>query len=183
MGRPLHSPPMPRLLPRLLLLLVCTLLCQCGGGGSKAGNRWSYDYVPGKTAIIIGGKAVPPANAPPAVLYAISAGNRICTKPYRRGGGHARFEDSAYDCSGTVSYVLHAAGHLDAPTVSGAFRTFGKSGAGKWITVYARNGHVFMEVAGLRLDTGYSDSTSDGPRWSSRSRPTKGYTMRHPSGL
>lgn len=174
--------PASRLLSRLLLLLACALLCQCGSG-SKAGSRWNYEYVPGKTAVIIGGKAVPPANAPAAVMRAISAGNHICTKPYRRGGGHARFEDSAYDCSGTVSYVLHAAGHLNAPTVSGAFRSFGKSGAGKWITVYSRSGHVFMEVAGLRLDTGYSDSTSDGPRWSSRSRPTKGYTMRHPSGL
>lgn len=174
---------MPRLASRLLLLIACALLCQCGGGGSKAGSRWNYEYKPGKTAVIIGGKAVPPANAPAAVLRAITAGNRICTKPYRRGGGHAHFEDGAYDCSGTVSYVLHAAGHLDSPTVSGAFRNFGKSGAGKWITVYARSGHVFMEVAGLRLDTGYSDSTSDGPRWSSRSRPTKGYTMRHPSGL
>lgn len=164
----------------LLLPVLCVLLCQCG---SKAGSRWEYKYAPGKTAIIIGGRAVPPANAPADVLRAISAGNRICTKPYRRGGGHGRFEDSAYDCSGTVSYVLHAAGKLDEPTVSGAFRSFGRSGEGKWITVYARKGHVFITIAGLRLDTGYNDRTSDGPRWSSRSRPTKGYTMRHPSGL
>lgn len=156
------------------------LLCQCG---SRAGNRWEYDFVKGKTGIIIGGKAVPPANAPKEVLRAISAGNRICTKPYRRGGGHSKFEDSGYDCSGTVSYVLHAAGKLDEPTVSGAFRSYGRSGPGKWISVYARKGHVFMEVAGLRLDTGYSDADSDGPRWSTRSRPTKGYTIRHPSGL
>lgn len=171
---------MMRFLSLLMPLALCVLLCQCG---SSAGSSWNYKYAPGKTAIIIGGKAVPPANAPPEVLRAISAGNRICTKPYRRGGGHAHFEDSAYDCSGTTSYVLHAAGKLDAPTVSGAFRGYGSSGRGKWITVYSRKGHVFMEVAGLRLDTGYSDSSSDGPRWSSRSRPTKGYTMRHPSGL
>lgn len=172
---------MPAFFARLLLLLPCLLLCQCSSG--SAGNRWEYAYKPGKTAIIIGGKAVPPANAPPAVLRAISAGNRICTMPYRRGGGHARFDDTGYDCSGTTSYVLHAAGVLDAPTVSGAFRKYGKSGPGKWISVYARNGHVFMQVAGLRLDTGYNDRTSDGPRWSSRARPTKGYTVRHPSGL
>lgn len=160
--------------------MLCALLCQCG---TKAGKRWEYEYVPGKTAIIIDGRAVPPANAPAAVLRAISAGNRICTKPYRRGGGHAKFEDSAYDCSGTVSYVLHAADKLDSPTVSGAFRSFGRSGKGKWITVYARKGHVFMDVAGLRLDTGYNDDDSDGPRWTDRSRPTKGYSVRHPSGL
>lgn len=171
---------MMRLFLNLLLLPLCVLLCQCG---SSAGNRWEYKYAPGKTAVIIGGRAVPPANAPADVLRAITAGNRICTKPYRRGGGHAKFEDSAYDCSGTVSYVLHAAGELDEPTVSSAFRSYGRSGKGKWITVYARKGHVFLEVAGLRLDTGYSDADSDGPRWSSRSRPTKGYSMRHPSGL
>ena len=139
---------MKRLFLNLLLLPLGVFLCQCG---SRAGSRWEYEYVPGKTAVIIGGRAVPPANAPAAVMRAITAGNHICTKPYRRGGGHARFEDSAYDCSGTVSYVLHAAGKLDAPTVSSAFRSFGRSGEGKWITVYARKGHVFVEVAGLRL--------------------------------
>jgi hypothetical protein len=164
----------------LLLLPLCVLLCHCG---SSAGSRWEYKYAPGKTAVIIGGRAVPPANAPAAVLRAISAANHICTRPYRRGGGHAHFEDGGYDCSGAVSYVLHAAGKLNTPTVSGAFRSFGSSGHGKWITVYARKGHVFLEVAGLRLDTGYSDADSSGPRWSSRSRPSKGYTMRHPSGL
>ncbi|MFO1485686.1 MAG: peptidoglycan endopeptidase [Verrucomicrobiaceae bacterium] len=171
---------MPRLTALISSLLLSMLLCQCG---SSAGSRWEYKYAPGKTAILIGGKAVPPANVPAAVMRAVSAGNHICTKPYRRGGGHARFEDSAYDCSGTVSYVLHAAGGLDEPTTSSAFRKYGRSGEGKWITVYARKGHVFVTVAGLRLDTGYSDADSDGPRWSSRSRPTKGYTMRHPSGL
>lgn len=175
-----YDGPMPRLNAFFSLILPPLLLCQCG---SSAGSRWEYKYAPGKTAIVIGGRAVPPANAPAEVMRAISAGNRICTKPYRRGGGHAKFEDSAYDCSGTVSYVLHAAGKLDEPTVSGAFRKYGRGGEGKWITVYARKGHVFVTIAGLRLDTGYNDRTSDGPRWSSRSRPTKGYTMRHPSGL
>lgn len=172
---------MKRDILNLLLLPLCALLCQCGS--ASAGKSWVYKFAPGKTAIVIRGRAVPPANAPADVLRAIAAGNRICTKPYRRGGGHAHFEDSAYDCSGTVSYVLHAAGQLDEPSVSGAFRSYGRSGKGKWITVYARRGHVFMEVAGLRLDTGYSDADSDGPRWSSHSRPTKGYTMRHPTGL
>lgn len=178
-----EMPTMTRMTPlilRILLLPLCLMLAHCGSG---AGKSWEYKKVPGKSAIIIGGRAVPPADAPAAVLRAISAGNRICTKPYRRGGGHARFEDSAYDCSGTTSYVLHAAGKLDAPTTSTAFRNYGHSGKGKWITVYARKGHVFLEVAGLRLDTGYNDDDSDGPRWTYRSRPTKGYTMRHPSGL
>jgi hypothetical protein len=163
----------------ILLALASVMLCQCSSGSKS----WKYDYVPGKTAVIIRGKAVPPANAPPEVLRAISAGNRICTKPYRRGGGHAHFEDSAYDCSGTVSYILHAAGKLDEPSTSSGLRSFGRSGHGKWITVYARKGHVFCEIAGLRLDTGYNDDDSDGPRWTSRPRPIKGYSVRHPSGL
>lgn len=171
---------MTRLTALIFFPALCLLLCQCG---SSAGNRWEYQYVPGKTAVIMGGRAVPPANAPADVMRAISAGNRICTKPYRRGGGHGRFEDSAYDCSGTVSYVLHAAGKLGTPSTSTGFLKYGSSGAGRWITVYARKGHVFVTIAGLRLDTGYSDADSDGPRWSSRSRPTKGYTMRHPPGL
>ena len=32
--------------------------------------------------------------------------------PYRYGGGHGSFDDTAYDCSGSVSYVLHAIGRL-----------------------------------------------------------------------
>jgi hypothetical protein len=138
--------------------------------------------VPGKTAIIINGKAVPPANLPSPVMRAVAAGNRIAGKPYRMGGGHKNFEDKCYDCSGTVSYLLHHAGHLDEPTTSGALRNFGKSGKGKWITVYAKSGHTFIEVAGLRMDTGYNGE-GRGPRWSTRDRPSKGYVARHPEGL
>ena len=179
-GEPLiENPYMPRLTRLLLLSPLLIFLCQCTSGG----DEWEYGFVPGKTAIIIKGKAVPPADAPEAVLRAISAGNRICSKPYRRGGGHAKFEDSAYDCSGAVSYILHAANKLDSTAPSGHFRKYGKSGEGDWITVYAKNGHVFAVVAGLRFDTGYSDRDSRGPRWTDRSRPIKGFTARHPSGL
>jgi hypothetical protein len=170
---------MPAALRLLSVLITALALCQCSSGKKS----WEYKYVPGKTAIIIHGKAVPPADAPEPVLRAINAGNRICDKPYRRGGGHARFEDSAYDCSGTISYVLHAAGKLDSPAPSGFFRKYGERGEGKWITVYARSGHVFAEIAGLRLDTGYNDRDSDGPRWTDRKRPIKGFTVRHPKGL
>lgn len=170
---------MARLRCLLLILLPPLLLCQCSSGNKE----WEYEFVPGKTAIIINGKAVPPADAPEPVLRAISAGNRICSRPYRRGGGHGEFEDSAYDCSGTVSYVLHAAGKLESPAPSGFFRKYGERGKGEWITVYARSGHAFVEIAGLRFDTGYSDRDSRGPRWSDRSRPIKGFTVRHPKGL
>jgi peptidoglycan hydrolase-like protein with peptidoglycan-binding domain len=117
---------------------------------------------------------------PAAVARAIAAANRIATKPYRYGGGHASFEDSAYDCSGSVSYVLHAAGVLDAPMASGAFMSYGKPGPGKYITIYANSGHMFMTINGRRFDTGYG---GNGNRWASGSRPTAGYTVRHPPGL
>jgi peptidoglycan hydrolase-like protein with peptidoglycan-binding domain len=117
---------------------------------------------------------------PAAVARAIAAANRIATKPYRYGGGHGSFEDSAYDCSGSVSYVLHAAGVLDAPMASGAFMSYGKSGPGRYITIYAKPSHMFMTINGRRFDTGYG---GNGNRWASGSRPTDGYTVRHPPGL
>ena len=117
---------------------------------------------------------------PAAVARAIAAANRIATKPYRYGGGHASFEDSAYDCSGSVSYVLHAAGVLDAPMASGAFMSYGRPGPGKHITIYAKPSHMFMTINGRRFDTGYG---GNGNRWASGSRPTAGYTVRHPPGL
>ncbi len=103
-------------------------------------------------------------------------------KPYRYGGGHKTFYDNAYDCSGSVSYVLHAIGRLETPTPSTSFRGYGESGAGRWMTIYASRGHVFLVIAGLRFDTGYGDHTL-GPRWQTRSRAANGYVLRHPTGL
>lgn len=163
---------------RLFLLSLIVLLASCSSGK----REWTYVKNGSRTAIIIDGKAVPPANIPHAALRAVAAGNELVGKPYRMGGGHKSFKDSAYDCSGTVGYLLHAAGCLDAPTTSGAFRKFGSSGAGKWITVYAKNGHTFITVAGLRMDTGYNGAR-EGPKWTTRPRPTKGYVQRHPTGL
>ena len=118
--------------------------------------------------------------APAAIQRAVAAANAIATKPYRYGGGHASFEDTAYDCSGSVSYVLHAAGVLDRPMASGAFMSYGKPGPGRYITIYANPGHMFMTINGRRFDTGYG---SNGNRWASGSRPTSGYVVRHPPGL
>jgi hypothetical protein len=170
---------MKRFSLQLCLLLFAGVLASCSLGRKK---EWVSKSEPGNTAIILNGKAVPPANLPHPVLKAITAGNRIHGKPYRMGGGHKSFEDKAYDCSGTVSYLLHHAGLLSAPTTSDAFRKFGEKGEGKWITVYAKDGHTFISVAGLRMDTGYNGSRT-GPRWSTKSRPTKGYVARHPPGL
>jgi hypothetical protein len=115
------------------------------------------------------------------VVAAIAAANRINRKPYRYGGGHARFRDSGYDCSGTVSYVLHAAGYLRRPRASGDLMRFGRRGRGQWITVYANGGHAYMVIAGLRFDT--SGPGPSGPRWRAQERSSRGYVARHPAGL
>jgi hypothetical protein len=161
----------------LLASLIAITFCQC----STRPKQWNYKYEQGKTGIIIEGAAVPPANLPKPVLQAVEAGNHLKTKPYIYGGGHSKFEDNGYDCSGCVSYVLHAAGYLKEPTTSGELRSFGQKGEGKHITVYAKDGHAFIIVAGLRLDTGYHGG--DGPRWTQKSRTIRGYKARHPEGL
>jgi putative peptidoglycan binding protein len=129
------------------------------------------------------GKAIAPAGAPPAVQQAIAAANAIVGEPYRYGGGHASFEDSGYDCSGSVSYALHGAALLDSPLPSGSLASWGEAGEGQWITVYANAGHAFAVIAGLRFDTGYNNSSSTGPKWNTQMRPAAGYVARHPDGL
>ncbi len=141
--------------------------------------------VPGKFARMRHGVACAPETAPLRVKRAIWAANQLRRKPYRYGGGHRSFFDRGYDCSGTVSYALAAAGLLRAPLSSNELTHFGKSGRGKWITVYARNGHAFAVIAGLRLDTTAWNSRSnrDAPRWQLTRRPPRGFETRHPAGL
>jgi hypothetical protein len=127
------------------------------------------------------GTAVAPAGAPTEVVALIAAANRIATLPYRYGGGHASFEDKAYDCSGSVSYALHGAGLLDTTMDSTGLMTWGRSGPGQWITIYANKDHTFIVVAGLRFDT--SGQKASGSRWQAMNRSTKGFVVRHPDGF
>lgn len=139
--------------------------------------------VPGSRAVIRHGLAYPPANAPEAVKNAIWAINRIVGRRYKWGGGHASFSDDGYDCSGTVSFALHSAGLLDAPLGSDELTRFGSRGRGQWITVYARRGHTFAVIAGLRLDTSDLRSGGDvGPRWHEDGRETSSFEARHAAG-
>ncbi|MGH2893536.1 MAG: hypothetical protein ACRDPM_09760 [Solirubrobacteraceae bacterium] len=127
---------------------------------------------------------VAPIGAPAAVHAVIAAGNQIARLPYRYGGGHMTFQDSAYDCSGSISYVFAAAHLLDHTVVSGDLEHWGDPGPGKWITVFANAGHTFMYVAGLRFDTVALAET--GSRWSDRSADEpdlKTFSVRHPPGL
>jgi peptidoglycan hydrolase-like protein with peptidoglycan-binding domain len=135
----------------------------------------------GKATLNPDGTAVPPADAPPEVVKIIEAGNKIAKKPYRYGGGHGRWEDSGYDCSGSVSYALKGADLVKSPMASGGYTSWGEAGKGKWVTTYANSGHVYMVVAGLRFDTSARKQT--GNRWTTQSRTSRGYVVRHPEGL
>jgi hypothetical protein len=141
-----------------------------------------YHYIPGRTATIDSEYAVAPHTAPLLVKKAIYAGNELVGKPYRYGGGHQTFYDTAYDCSGAVSFVLHSIGRINTPTPSKELRDYAQGGPGKWITVYASQGHSFLVVAGLRFDTGYG-AGEHGPQWLTRSRSADEFVMRHPDGL
>lgn len=128
-----------------------------------------------------GGQAQAPPGAPQAVQLVIAAGNAIAGLPYLYGGGHAGFKDTAYDCSGSISYALAAAGLVSSPMASGGFISWGQPGKGKWITTYSNAGHMFMVVAGWRFDT--TALRSGGTRWTRTMRPTGGFVARHPAGL
>jgi hypothetical protein len=125
--------------------------------------------------------AVPPLGAPPAVGRAVRAANRIAGRPYRWGGGHRRFNDFGYDCSGAVSFALRGAGLVVSPLDSRALMRWGQPGAGSWITVYASPRHAFVVIAGLRFDT--SGPGQKGPRWRTAPRTVVGFTARHFPGL
>jgi hypothetical protein len=162
---------------RLLLLLLAALaLAACES------PRYVYRYVPGRTATLENGCAIAPPEAPARVLEAIAAGNRIAGSPYARGGGHRGEMDGCFDCSGATSYVLRAAGLLGDSMPSTGFRRYGERGEGEWISLYARRGHVFLVVAGLRFDTGWTGEP-EGPRWTTKNRPANGAVIRHPRGL
>jgi hypothetical protein len=141
--------------------------------------------VPGTIARLRHGVACAPEKAPLAVKRAIWAANQLRSMPYRFGGGHRSFSDNGYDCSGTVSYALGAAGLIDVPMSSSDLLRYGRHGRGKWITVYARNGHAFAVIAGLRLDTTAWNNRGDryAPRWQKADRPPRGFETRHPAGF
>jgi peptidoglycan hydrolase-like protein with peptidoglycan-binding domain len=160
---------------RVLRQLVATALA--GGAVTKA-------------TINADGTATAPAGAPPAVQAMIAAANQIIDKPYIYAGGHGRWNDSGYDCSGAVSFALHGAGMLSSPEDSTELESYGAPGPGKWVTIYADAGHTWIVIAGIAFDTAHYGPTTPagtGPRW--LSDPTGNladggnYVVRHPSAL
>ena len=115
------------------------------------------------------------------VARVVRAANRIQSKPYKYGGGHGRWRDSGYDCSGSVSYALHGGGLISSALTSGGFMRWGDPGAGRRITIYASPSHVYMVIDGRRFDT--TGRSETGSRWQASDRSSAGYVVRHPPGL
>jgi hypothetical protein len=191
-------------MPRVLALLFFVVLgvgfpagavAQTSGTGGVQFSDPAPIVAPGaKATLLPDGTAAAPADAPPQVQAAIFAANKLLDKPYKYGGGHAKVEDSGYDCSGTVSYAMLAAGLLKSPLDSTGFMRWGLKGKGAWITVYSNPGHAYAMIAGLRLDTSlagvraraarrFERVTERGPRWRPGKRPARGFRARHPLGL
>jgi hypothetical protein len=135
-----------------------------------------------KAKLLISGIVVPPKSAPGRVKRVIAAANMITRKPYIYGGGHARWWDRGYDCSGSVSFALHGGKFLESPLPSGPMETWGLAGQGRWITVYANGGHAYAVIAGIRFDTSGDEGGETGPRWHTELRDNIGYVSRHPAG-
>jgi hypothetical protein len=165
----------------LAALATVALPAAPAGAGSGGVGADGSDVVAGSKAKLVRGKAIAPADAPAEVVAAIEAANKIRKKPYRYGGGHQKFRDKGYDCSGAVSYALHKAGLLDSPLDSSGLAKWGKRGKGSWITVYGNPGHAYAVIAGLRWDT--SMTAGNGPGWSKKMRSARGYKKRHWRGL
>ena len=177
------------------LVLAAALIATAPAAGQSTGTTTTTgepgapvgSSPPPTTATILpSGKANIPANAPYSVVRAIQAANRIHKRTYIWGGGHRSFKAKGYDCSGAVSYVLHAAGVLSSPLVSGQLAHWGVPGPGTWITVFANRTHTYMYIAGLRYDTsplGESLNQGRGPRWRYTLRTGAGFAVRHYAGL
>ena len=153
----------------------------CGGGGITP-TTTDICTPTAKARLLANGMVIPPAGAPAQVKEVIEAANKIRTKPYIWGGGHAQWWDRGYDCSGSVSYALHGGGFLESPLPSGPMEKWGYPGEGRWITIYANAGHAYAVIAGIRWDTA-GDASGTGPRWHTELLSNAGYVSRHPAGF
>jgi hypothetical protein len=178
------------------LSVACLLVLAPGamGQSSSATTGGGASFVPPppppEKGALVDGRLIAPASAPRRVKRVIKFANQIVEKPYRYGGGHRLFRkgrlDRGYDCSGAVSHALRGGRFLRSPLPSGSLMSWGSSGPGEWITVYAHGGHAYIVVAGYRFDTSMRDpdapGPSTGPRWSKSLRKASAFVARHPRG-
>jgi hypothetical protein len=184
---------------KLLLLALCVAcplvaapgaMAQSSSATSGGGASFVPPPPPPAKATLKDGRLLAPASAPTRIKRVIAAANQIVEKPYVYGGGHKPYRrgwlDRGYDCSGSVSHALHGGGFLRSPLPSGPLMSWGRSGPGSWLTVYASGGHAYLVVAGFRFDTSMHDSDapgpSTGPRWSRTLRRSDAFVARHPNG-
>ena len=177
----------------LTLAVAVPAAAQTGGTGTPGSTTTTTTPSPapvgppGKARIRKDGTAVAPSDAPSQVQAAIAAANAIHTLPYIWGGGHRTFYDRGYDCSGSVSYVLHAAVLLTSPMTSGTLASsWGVPGHGRWITVFGNASHAYMVIAGKRFDTssgGDRWNQGSGPRWRKKKRAPAGFTSKYYPGF
>lgn len=160
-------------------------------------------YVPGDQAKLLRGDghvALIPEGAPAAVQAMIVAGNELQDLPYGPAGHPDPLGASSEDCSSTLNYVLYRAGVRSLAEIvrenplAQDYVHWGAPGPGRWVSIYATDlptPHVFVIIAGLRLDTVGGDtdegpnSSQEGPRWRLLSFiPTWAHwSVRHPPGL
>jgi len=163
------------------LLAPAGASARCTSGGIGAAEE-DICAPTAKARLLPSGQLIPPKSAPARVKQVIAAANRIRSKPYVFGGGHARWWDRGYDCSGSVSYALHGGNFLESPLPSGPMTRWGAPGEGRWITIYANGGHAYAVIAGVRWDTSGDAGGETGPRWHTDLRDNVGFTARHPVG-
>jgi hypothetical protein len=160
-------------------------------------------FVAGERAILSaqdGHLALVPAGVPATVQAMVVAANELQDLPYGPGGHPDPLGARDEDCSSTVNYVLYRAGIrplaeivADNPLAQD-YVAWGAPGPGRWVTIYAADSptpHVFVVIAGLRLDTSYEGTDEGpnrdegGPRWRILDHiPTWAHwSVRHPPGL
>jgi hypothetical protein len=164
------------------------------GGVSEPSSEPSAEGVPEATTIpggaaklLASGEAVAPADAPEAVKHMIASGNAIRSATYEYGAGHGNPGGltvilKAYDCSSSTSFLLYGGGLLSKPEAqdSTELESFGESGPGKWVTIYANVEHVFLWVAGIWWDHGNGGWF---PSLAAAGQSTEGFVVRHPKGM
>jgi hypothetical protein len=144
--------------------------------------------------------ALVPAGVPASVQEMVVAGNELQDLPYGPDGHPDPLGASEEDCSSTVNYVLYRSGVRplaeivkDNPLAQ-SYVSWGEPGPGRWVTIYASArpvAHVFIVIAGLRLDTSHDGTDvgpnryENGPRWRILGHipAWADWSVRHPPGL
>ena len=165
----------------LAMLIPAGASAGCGGGGVTSADIDMCTPTP-KARLLANGMLVPPKSAPARVKSVIAAANKIRSKPYILGGGHGKWWDRGYDCSGAVSYALKGGDFIESPLPSGPMAQWGSPGEGRWITVYSNPGHAYAVIAGYRWDTSGNTDGKTGPSWHQEVREPTGFVARHPLG-